>query len=35
MPYQVLINKKTFKILEKMNEPDYSKVKEALFSLAR
>jgi mRNA interferase RelE/StbE len=34
MPYQIRINKKIIKVLEKMNEPDYSKVKEAIYALA-
>ena len=34
MPYQVIINKKVVKTLAKTNEPDYSNIKEVLFSLA-
>jgi mRNA interferase RelE/StbE len=34
MPYQVLISKKMLKVLEKMNEPDYSKVRDAIYDLA-
>jgi mRNA interferase RelE/StbE len=32
--YTVVIQKSALKILEKINEPDYSKIKSQLFSLA-
>ena len=34
MKYQVVIQKRALKVLEKINEPDYSKIKSFLFSLA-
>jgi mRNA interferase RelE/StbE len=34
MTYQVVINKKAFKILEEINEPDYSAIKKAIYALA-
>jgi len=33
MPYKVHIEKKAAKFLEKINEPDYSRVKKAILSL--
>ena len=34
MEYKITINKKAIKTLEKISEPDYSKIKKAIFSLA-
>ncbi len=34
MGYKVTINKKAIKTLEKISEPDYSKIKKTIFSLA-
>ena len=34
MSYQLTINKKAFQALEKINDPDYSKLKSAIYSLA-
>ena len=34
MKYSVTINKRAVKSLEKINEPDYSKIKDAMFNLA-
>jgi len=34
MPYKVHIEKKAAKVLEKINEPDYSHVKKAILNLA-
>lgn len=34
MSYTIVINKIAIKTLEKINEPDYSKIKEAIFQLA-
>jgi mRNA interferase RelE/StbE len=34
MKYRVTIDKRVLKSLEKINEPDYSKIKNALFALA-
>jgi mRNA interferase RelE/StbE len=34
MTYQVVINKKAFKLLEEINEPDYSAIKKAIYALA-
>lgn len=35
MEYKVTINKKAIKTLEKISEPDYSKIKKAIFNLAK
>ena len=35
MPYRVFIEKKAAKVLEKINEPDYSRVKNAILDLGR
>ena len=34
MPYQLSIRPKAIKVLEKINEPDYSAIKKAIYSLA-
>ena len=34
MKYSVTVNKRALKTLEKINEPDYSKIKYAMFGLA-
>lgn len=34
MPYKVIIQKRVLKELEKINEPDYSKIKDAIIGLA-
>ena len=34
MTYEVRISRKLLKILEKINEPDYTKIKEAIYGLA-
>ncbi|MES1221492.1 MAG: type II toxin-antitoxin system RelE/ParE family toxin [Bacteroidota bacterium] len=34
MPYQLSIKPKVIKILEKINDPDYSNIKTAIYSLA-
>ncbi len=34
MKYNVTIKKSAIKVLEKINEPDYSKIKQAVYSLA-
>jgi len=34
MPYQVTIKPKAVKALEKINDPDYSSIKKAIYSLA-
>jgi len=34
MPYQVRISKKALKVLEKIRDPDYSRIKNAIYSLA-
>ena len=34
MSYKIVINKIAFKALEKINEPDYSKIKTAIYNLA-
>jgi mRNA interferase RelE/StbE len=35
MDYKVTINKKAIKTLEKISEPDYTKIKKAIFGLAK
>jgi mRNA-degrading endonuclease RelE of RelBE toxin-antitoxin system len=34
MPYQISIRKKALKLLEKISEPDYSSIKNAIYSLS-
>ncbi len=34
MPYQLTIKPKAAKVLEKINEPNYSRIKTAIYSLA-
>lgn len=34
MAYQVSLKKRAIKVLEKINEPFYSNIKEAIYSLA-
>lgn len=34
MPYNVTLKKRAMKVLEKINEPYYSNIKEAIYSLA-
>lgn len=34
MPYSISLKKQAIKALEKINEPYYSKIKEAIYSLA-
>ena len=34
MPYKVRLNKQVFKVLEKLNEPEYSRIKNAIYDLA-
>ena len=34
MPYQISIRPKAIKTLEKINEPDYSSIKAAIYELA-
>ncbi len=34
MPYQLTIRPKAIKVLEKINEPDYSAIKKAIYKLA-
>ena len=34
MKYAVLINKPVLKVLEKINNPDYSKIKKAIYKLS-
>jgi mRNA interferase RelE/StbE len=34
MPYQLIIKPKVLKILERINEPDYSAIKAAIYNLA-
>lgn len=35
MPYQLTIKPKAVKALEKINDPDYSSIKAAIYSLAK
>ncbi|MEI6816450.1 MAG: type II toxin-antitoxin system RelE/ParE family toxin [Bacteroidota bacterium] len=34
MNYQIVINRKALKVLEKINDPDYSSLKKAIYGLA-
>jgi mRNA interferase RelE/StbE len=34
MPYQLTIRPRAIKVLEKLNEPDYSAIKKAIYNLA-
>jgi len=34
MKYRVVINKQAFKVLQKINDPEYSSIKKAIYNLA-